>query len=72
MKKISIDFVSQSLFSKGVESVKIDVIPKLTGKRKKDLLLPGCINRQVGKYGGRMQIIRKRNFQKMLHHFKTF
>lgn len=52
--------------------MKIDVIPKLTGKRKKDLLLPGCINRQVGKYGGRMQIIRKRNFQKMLHHFKTF
>lgn len=27
VKKISIDFVSQSLFSKGVESVKIDVIP---------------------------------------------
>lgn len=31
--------------SKGVESVKIGVIPKLSGKREKDLLLPGCVNR---------------------------
>ena len=31
--------------------MKIDVIPKLIGKRKKDLVLPECVNRQVGKYG---------------------